>query len=40
MGYELTKIDTPKAIEMVRGAAQKKYVTLKEGAALYSIRNT
>ncbi len=37
MGYERTQIDTIEKLEIVIGAAQRKYVTVKEGAALYGM---
>lgn len=37
MAYERAQIDTIEKLEMVIGAAQRKYVTVKEGAALYGM---
>ena len=37
MAYERAQIDTIEKLEMVIGAAQRKYVTVKEGAALYGL---
>lgn len=37
MGYERNKPDTIEKLEIIIGAAQRKYVTVDEGAALYGF---
>lgn len=37
MGYERNKTNTIEKLEIVIGAAQRKYVTIDEGAALYGF---
>ena len=37
MGYERNKPNTIEKLEIVIGAAQRKYVTIDEGAALYGF---
>lgn len=37
MEYERNKPDTIEALEIIIGAAQRKYITMKEGTALYGL---
>lgn len=37
MGYERNKADTIEKLEIIIAAAQRKYVTVEEGAALYGF---
>ena len=37
MGYERNQTDTIEKLEIIIGAAQRKYVTVKEGAGLYGM---
>lgn len=38
MGYERNKPDTIEALEIIIGAAQRKYITMKEGTCLVWFR--
>lgn len=37
MGYERNKPNTVEKLEIIIGAAQRKYLTIDEGAALYGF---
>lgn len=37
MGYGRNKLDSNEKLEIIIGAAQRKYVTIDEGAALYGF---